>query len=65
MNSNHTPALQWSRDGTIYVCLINVGVVGIFIDMKSFRSHYRPGVDSAYDGNEYQEHFLGVKTAGA
>ena len=31
----------------------------------SFRSHYSPGVDSASNTNEYQEHFLGVKAAGA
>jgi len=37
----------------------------IFIDIKSFRSHYGPGVDSASNKNEYQEHFLGVKAAGA
>jgi hypothetical protein len=36
-----------------------------FIDIKSFRSHYDPGVDSASNRNEYQEHFLGVKVAGA
>ena len=36
-----------------------------FIDIKSFRSHYGPGVDSASKTNEYQEHFLGVKAAGA
>jgi hypothetical protein len=30
---------------------------------RSFRSHYGPGVDSASDRNEYQEHFLGVKAA--
>jgi len=35
-----------------------------FIDIKSFRSHYGPGVDSASNGNEYHEHFLGVKAAG-
>ena len=35
------------------------------IDLKSFRSHYGPGVDSASNRNEYQEHFLGVKAAGA
>ena len=40
-------------------------VVGFFIDIKSFRSHYAPGVDSASNRNEYQEHFLGVKAAGA
>jgi len=41
------------------------GVRGFFIDIKSFRSHYGPGVDSASNRNEYQEHFLGVNTAGA
>jgi len=32
-----------------------------FIDIKSFRSHYGPGVNSASNRNEYQEHFLGDK----
>ena len=32
-----------------------------FIDVKSFRSHYGSGVDSASNRNEYQEHFLGGK----
>jgi len=41
------------------------GVIGFFIDIKSFRSHYGPGVDSASNRNEYQEYFLGVKAAGA
>ena len=36
-----------------------------FINIKSLRSHYDPGVDSASNRNEYQEHFLGVKAAGA
>jgi len=36
-----------------------------FIHIKAFRSHYGPGVDSASNRNEYQEHFLGVKVAGA
>ena len=44
---------------------IPAGVIGFFIDIKSFRSHYGPGVDSASNRNEYQEHFLGVKAAGA
>ena len=39
--------------------------VDFFIDIKSFRSHYGPGVDSASNRNEYQEYFLGVKAAGA
>jgi len=42
-----------------------VGVSGFFVDMKSFWSHYGPGVDSASNRNEYQECFLGVKAAGA
>ena len=36
-----------------------------FIDIKPFRSHYGPGVDSASNRNEYQQYFLGVKAAGA
>jgi len=44
---------------------IPAGVIGIFIDVKSSRSHYGPGVDSASNRCEYQEHFLGVKAAGA
>jgi hypothetical protein len=30
----------------------------------SFRPHYGPGVDSAFNRNEYQEYFLGVMAAG-
>ena len=37
----------------------------LFIDIKPFRSHYGPGVDSVYNRNEYQEHLLGLKAAGA
>ena len=44
---------------------IPAGVNGYFIDIKSFRSHYGPGVDSTSNGNEYQEYFLGVKAVGA
>ena len=44
---------------------IPAGVSGFFIDIKSFRSHYGPGVDSASNINEYQEYFLGVKSVGA
>jgi len=32
---------------------------------QTFRPHYGPGVDSASNRNEYQECFLGVKTADA
>ena len=44
---------------------IPASVSGFFSDIKSFRSHYGPGVDSASNRNEYQEYFLGVKAAGA
>jgi len=44
---------------------IPAGVIGIFIDIKSFRSHYGPEVDPAANKNEYQEYFLRVKAAGA
>ena len=44
---------------------IQAGVSGFFIDIKSFRSQYAPGVDSASCRNEYQEYFLVVKAVGA
>jgi len=44
---------------------IPAGVSGFFIDIKSFRSQYGSGVDSASNINEYQAYFLGVKAAGA
>ena len=44
---------------------IPAGVRGFFIDIKSFRSHYGPGVDSASNRNEHQGNFLMVKAAGA
>jgi len=36
-----------------------------YFSLTSFRPHYGPVVDSASNRNEYQEHFLGVKAAGA
>jgi len=44
---------------------IPASVSGFFTDIKSFRSQYSTGVDSASNRNEYQEYFLGVKVAGA
>jgi hypothetical protein len=32
---------------------------------QPYRSHFGPGVDSTSNRNEYQEHFMGVKAAGA
>ena len=63
-----TAVAQWLR-----CCTTNrkvagstpAGVIGFFIDIKSFRSHYGPGVDSASNINEYQEYFLGVEAASA
>jgi len=51
--------------GTVVAGSIPDGVSGYFIDIKSFRSHYGPGVDSVSNRNEYQEYFLGVKAANA
>jgi len=45
--------------------LIPASVSGFFIDIKFFRSHYGPVVDSTSNRNEYQEYFLGVKAVGA
>ena len=39
---------------------IPASVSGFFVDIKSFQSHYGPGVDSTSNRNEYQEYFLGV-----
>ena len=43
---------------------IPAGVIGKFIDIKYFRSHYGPGVDLVSNRNEYQDYFLGVNAAG-
>jgi len=32
-----------------------------FVDIKPFRSHYGPGVDTAPNRNEYQDYLLGGK----
>ena len=61
-----TAVAQWLR-----CCATNRKVAGsipasfsgFFIDIKFFRSHYGPGVDSASNRNEYQEYLLGVKAA--
>jgi len=63
-----TAVAQWLR-----CCATNLkvagsipgGVIGILLDIKSFRSNYGPGVDSASNRNEYQEQILVVKAAGA
>jgi len=63
-----TAVAQWLR-----CCATNRNVAGSIpavvsgfsIDIKSFRSHYGPGVDSASNRNEFQEYFLGAKAAGA
>jgi len=63
-----TAVAQWLRccaTNRKVAGLIPAGVIGFFFDIKSFRSHYGPGVDLASNRNEYQEHFLGVKAAGA
>ena len=64
LSNQGTAVAQWLR-----CCATNrkvtgsipAGVIGFFIDIKFFRSHYGPGVDSASNRNEYQEYFLGGK----
>ena len=68
MRPMETAVAQWLRccDTNRKVAgSIPASVSGFFVDTKSFRSHYGPGVDSASNRNEYQEYFLGVKAAGA
>jgi len=63
-----TAVAQWLRCCTTnrkFTGLIPAGISGFFIDIKSFLSHYGPGVDSASNIIEYQEYFLGVKVASA
>jgi len=57
--------LRWYATNRKVAGSVPPSVTGFFIDIKSFRSHYDPGVDSASNRNEYQEYFLGVKVAGA
>ena len=63
-----TAVAQWLRCcAKIGRSLVRSQLVSLefFIDIKSFRSKYGPGVDSTSNINEYQEHFLGIKAAGA
>jgi hypothetical protein len=64
-----TAVAQWLRCCVLQIgrSLVRSQLVSLefFIDIKSFRSHYGPGVDSASNRNGYQEYFLGVKAAGA
>ena len=59
---------QWLRCCTTNRKVVGsnqAGVSGFFVDIKSFRSYYEPGVDPASNRNEYREFFFGVKVAGA
>jgi hypothetical protein len=56
--SGQGAAVGWSRDRFPVVSLD-------FAVTYSFRPYHGPGVDSAPSENEYQEHSLEVKAAGA
>ena len=61
-----TAVAQWLRccaTNRKFAGSIPASVSGFFIDIF-FRTHYSPGVASAFDRNEYQEHFLGVNAVG-
>jgi len=57
----------WQQWGTAVLQIVKSVVrfqlvsLKFFIDIKSFQSHYVPGVDSVSNRNEYQEYFLGGK----
>ena len=61
------PRLETALAQCLRCCATNRKVAGSipFGVIKSFRSHYDPGIDAASNRNEYQEHFLGIKAAGA
>jgi len=68
LNRGTVQSTDVDRDSTVVkaLCYKSEGrwfdpscVSGFFIDIKSFQSHYGPGVDSASNRNEYQ----GVKAA--
>jgi len=67
-NFRGTAVAQWLRCCTTNQKVagsIPAGVSGFSIDIKSFPSHYGPGIDPTSNRNEYQEHSLVVKAAGA
>jgi hypothetical protein len=51
--------------GHLYFARITLTFVSCIRPLLSFRPFHGPGVDSAPSVNEHQEHFLGVKAAGA
>ena len=53
-----TAVVQWLRCCTT---IRKVAVSEFFNDIKSFRSHFGPEVDSVSNRNEYQEYFLGQR----
>ena len=57
--------LRWCATNRKVADSIPGSASGFFIDIKSFRSQYGPGVDSASNRNEYQEYFLGVGGKGS
>jgi hypothetical protein len=45
--------------------ILNISCSQFRLVLSHWRPHYGPGVDSASNRDEYQDYFLGVKTAGA
>ena len=71
-NNNSRALFNYFRGGTVVKVLcyksegrwVNPRWCHWNCSLKSFRSHYGPGVDSASNRNEYQEDFLGVNASG-
>ena len=61
LNSRQYPGTDSGSTVVKVLCQL----VSVDFSLKSFRSHYGPGVDLASNRNEYREYFQGVKVAGA
>ena len=61
LTSNNCQFVEVLRHKQEYAGLIPDVVIRIFHGLKSFWSHYGPGVDSVSNRNEYQRSSFGVK----
>jgi hypothetical protein len=57
--------IKRNNEFSLFSLVTKIGYAFRYLTVESFEPHYGPGVDSAFNRNEYQEYFLGVKAAGA
>jgi len=58
MSMKPCATVQWAYMNKTNLKKSQLVSLEFFIDIKSFRSHYGSGVDSASNRNEYREYFL-------